>query len=98
MSQITWLEAKNPNGPRIPKPGRTAGITKDNKLFLWAGYGGNENAVVMCAGYDGIGFEIFEDHAYMPEDWMVQEYPQLKDLCEKIRATLMKYKAEHPEG
>ena len=44
------------------------------------GLPGMRRTVTLAAGWDGgVAMAIYRDHAFLPVDWMVREYPKLAD-------------------
>jgi hypothetical protein len=76
---ITWIRPDFKKAG-VPQWLVTAGISDDGTVFVPARIAGNEMAVTLAAGWDGgVAMAIYRDHAFLPVEWMVREYPKLAD-------------------
>jgi hypothetical protein len=87
---ITWIRPEFKKAG-VPQWLITAGISDDGTVFVPARIAGNETAVTLAAGWDGnVAMAIYRDHAFLPVEWMVREYPKLADdlraVEKKVRA------------
>jgi len=85
---ITWYAAPNAGSQKIPEWFRSAGITENGKIFVPAAIAGDESEVALCLLYDGTESYTHLNHIYVPADWMVREFPNTQELCEKISSSV----------
>ncbi|MFJ7792905.1 hypothetical protein [Pseudomonas sp. NPDC096950] len=81
---MRWIELESVPGKKMPRWQRSAGLGDDGTVYAPAAMGGNEQAVMLCAGYDGITLVSYLNHVFVSTDWLAKEYPQLEGLCEAI--------------
>ena len=63
---------------------RRAALASDGKVFIPAAVTGSEMDAVLSAGYDGVTIVRDGDHAYVPADWLRENYPEAGNLSIKI--------------
>ncbi len=85
---MEWFEVEAPTGKRIPIWMRSAGIKEDGTVFIPGAIAGTEMEIILCASYDGTPVVHYLDHAYFPSKWMMKEFPDVAELCEKIEKSV----------
>lgn len=78
---IQWYLMNLPPGHKLPKWKRTFGVSDSGTVFLPAAIAGNEQAVLLCAGYDGVEAATESNHLYVSTTWMAREYPATAEIC-----------------
>lgn len=81
---MNWFSAPKPEGTKLPEWARSYGIAENGQVFVPAAIGGKESDVVMCLGYEGTEHRVYLDHTFVPADWLASEFPESRELCEKI--------------
>jgi len=76
---ITWHLMKSPES--YPKWKRTFGVLDERTVFLPAIIAGNEQAVLLSAGFDGVEVAQEFGHLYVPTEWMAREFPSTAEIC-----------------
>ena len=82
---IKWYSMPNNGGKKVPEHLVTLGITDDNKVYVSAGLTGDEIVALANACWDGIPFIPYLDHAFLPLDWIIKNYPMYNELYDKIK-------------
>lgn len=85
---MEWFEVEAPPGKKIPKWMRSAGLSEDGVVFVPGAMAANEMEVILCAGYDCTPVVTYLKHAYFPSTWLAAEFPEAKELCQKIEANI----------
>lgn len=78
---MQWIEVANPDGKKIPKWKRSAGLSSEGVVFVPAAMTGNESEVLLCAGYDGTPVVHYLNHIYVPAEWLAAEFPKTAEIC-----------------
>jgi len=81
---MQWFSVIRPKGTREPQWKLCAGIDENGIVFAPAGIAGNEQAVLLCAFYDGISAVVSKRHAYLPTTWLAKEYPDMAEVFHSI--------------
>ena len=84
MTELHWYQIDNPKGQTVPRWQCQAACAADGTIFAPAAIAGNETAVFLCAGYDGVPCVVDAKHVYLPTDWLAREYPAVRDICAVI--------------
>lgn len=63
---------------------RSAVLGADDVVYAPAIVGGSELAVSVRAAYDGTPAYRIHGHMFFPTSWLVKEYPDTREVCEKI--------------
>ena len=84
MADLQWFMVEG----RAPKWARSAAIDADGTVWVPAVVAGSEMAVFLCAGYDGTKALVVGKHAYYPSEWVKREFPDARELVEKIERRL----------
>ena len=84
--KVTWVEAQPPLSAKgkCPKWTRMAGVLEDGRVFVPAIIAATEQKVWLCASFDGVGMLRDGQHNYYPVDWIIKEFPQVREIAEKI--------------
>lgn len=73
------------DGVDAPEWGRTSYIDPGSgQVYVPAVLGGNEEAVFLCASFDGVSVVAVDDHVYVPAEWMAKEHPDAAPACRRI--------------
>jgi hypothetical protein len=78
---IQWHLMNPPAGHNLPKWKCTFGVSDDGVVFLPAVIAGDEQAVLLCASYDGVEAVQGFGHLYVSTTWMAREYPPTAEIC-----------------
>jgi hypothetical protein len=81
---MQWFAVKRPQGTREPQWKFCAAIDAEGIVFAPAAIAGNEQAVLLCAAYDGVSAVINKRHVYLPTTWLANEYPDTADVFRRI--------------
>ncbi|MBA3006332.1 MAG: hypothetical protein KJ900_13585 [Proteobacteria bacterium] len=73
---------------KVPKWQRSAIIDENLNVYVPAAASGNEVLAVMCALQDGVSSISSLGHAFLPADWMKNNYPDIACYCDKVSAKL----------
>lgn len=83
MADFRWITVQSSGS--IPKWMRSAGVDEDGTVFVPAFVGGDEDFVVLTAGWDGnVPMVIDDGHAYLPARWIAREFPDVAEVCNLI--------------
>jgi hypothetical protein len=85
-SDLHIIVFNGPPGPAIPKWKRTLAVSDDGTVYMPAAAAGDENAVGMCASYDGVSAVVIQRHLFLPTSWLTREYPEVADICANAEA------------
>lgn len=96
--KIIWVVVSAPGYEKVPEAARTSGVSEDGTLYVWTGIAGDAGMVSLCALHDGIDMYMDKGHAYVPDSWMIKQYPHLAELCGNIRKHVLEYVAKNPEA
>lgn len=91
---MQWFEVERPPGTREPRWKFCAAIDDKNTVFAPAGIVGNEQAVMMCAAFDGIPAVISKHHIYLPTTWLIREYPDWAEVFHSIERRIHREMAD----
>lgn len=78
---MQWIEVASPEGKKIPRWKRSAGLSSEGVVFVPAAMTGNESEVFLCAGYDGTPVVRYLNRVYVPADWLAVEFPKTAQIC-----------------
>jgi myo-inositol-hexaphosphate 3-phosphohydrolase len=79
----------------IPSWARIAIVSDDDVLFVTPAVADiSEMTALLCAGWDGTPVINYNEHIYVPADWMKREYPRCVDLVDKISARVAKVQSD----
>lgn len=71
---------------------RAAALDSDNIVYMPAAACGHEAQVLLMISWDGNYPAIYgEGHLYVPCDWVIHNYPALKELALKIQERVTQY-------
>jgi hypothetical protein len=91
-ADLVWHEARaRPGLPRLAGWKRRAAIAPDGAVFIpaCAVPDHSEQAVALCAMYDGVSLVIADDqHLYFPVEWIAREFPAAAEVARKIEKRL----------
>lgn len=83
------MTVENPQGfKKQPEWKRSAAIDENGVVFAPAIICGNEQAVFLCAGFDGERCVLMDGHPYFRTAWLKREYPDTADIMNKIENKL----------
>lgn len=86
---IQWFSVSRPQGTREPQWKLCAGIDDNGTVFAPAGITGNEQAVLLCACFDGVPAVVSKCHIYLPTTWLAKEYPDIAEVFRRITRELI---------
>lgn len=85
--KIRWVRFEQLEEKKLPLWLRTIAVALDgSEVFVPAAIGGNEDAVILCAAWDGAAFVRRLGHVYVPTSWLAIEFPDSSVLCELAAA------------
>jgi len=88
IQEFRWITVDNqPGEKQLPKWRRSAAMDSKGQIYAPAILCGNENAVFLCANFDGESCLENKGHAYFRLEWMKREYPHELPLFEAIERT-----------
>jgi hypothetical protein len=87
---LQWCEFAA-QGRKVPIWVRSAALASDGTVFIPAMVAGSESDAILSAGYDGVTMVRYRGHAYVPANWLRQEYPHAADLTMKIERGVREY-------
>lgn len=87
---MRWIELQSIPSKKMPRWQRSAGLGDDGTVYAPAAMAGNEQAIMLCAGYDGVALVSYLNHVFVSTDWLSKEYPHLEGLCESIARKVKK--------
>ena len=76
---ITWHLMKTPAS--YPKWKRTFGVIDGSVVLLPAVIAGNEEAILLSAGFDGVEAVQEFGHLYVTTGWLAREFPPTAEIC-----------------
>jgi hypothetical protein len=79
-----WYEVDPPPGRKVPHWQRRVARAADGTVFVPAAIAGREQAIALCAGFDGVPAIVEAGHVYLPVCWLALEYPDVAELCARI--------------
>lgn len=80
MAEIRFEELGKQEGLNLSLWKRTYGISKDGEFYVPAAIAGDEQKIMMCASYDGIGIAHYKNHLYIPLTWAKKEFPDAAEV------------------
>ena len=80
MAEIQFYEMAKQEGSPLTLWQRSYGISKDGEFYVPAAIAGDEQKVMMCASFDGIGIATYRKHLYIPLTWAKREYPDAAEV------------------
>lgn len=80
MAEIHFYELEKQEGVTLTLWKRSFGISTDGEFYVPAALAGDEQKVMMCASYDGIGIATYRKHLYIPLTWAKKEYPDAAEV------------------
>jgi hypothetical protein len=83
-----WYEVDPPPGRKVPRWQRRVARAADGSIFVPAAFAGREQAVALCAAYDGVPAIVEAKHVYLPVHWLALEYPDVAELCGRIQSMI----------
>lgn len=93
-TNLKWMTVENPPGhKRLSKWKRSAAIDENGVVFAPAIICGNENAVFMCAIFDGEPYALIDCHPYFRTAWLKREYPDYADIMDIIESRMKEAQA-----
>lgn len=83
---LNWKEFELP-GRRLPKWKRTFAVDQETgQVFVAAALTGDaEHLVYICASDDRQPVHFFNEHYYVPADWLMIEFNNTRPICELIK-------------
>jgi hypothetical protein len=87
---LQWCEV-GAKGRGVPAWARRAALAADGTVFIPAAVAGSEMDAVLSAGYDGVTIVQDRGHAYLPAEWIRQEYPKAANLTMKIERSVREF-------
>jgi hypothetical protein len=81
---IEWFSVERPQGTQEPRWKFCAAIDAEGIVFAPAAIAGNEQAVMLCAAFDGIPAVISKHHVYLPTTWLADNYPYMAEVFHRI--------------
>ena len=87
---LRWCEV-GAKGRKVPAWARRAALAADGTVFIPAAVAGSEMDAVLSAGCDGVTIIQDGGHAYVPAEWIRQEYPTAANLSLKIERTVREF-------
>lgn len=96
---LSWSEFELP-GKKLPKRKRTFAVDQETgQVFVAAALTGDaEHLVYVCASDDRMPVHIYNDHYYVPAEWMAIEFPHTKVLCDAVITAANVQKAAEING
>lgn len=89
MREIQFATVEATPGVKMAKWQRSAGIDiKTKEVFVPAHIAGREEAIFLCASFDGEPCVTHNKHLFVRSSWMKNEYPKTIEVCEKIEAKM----------
>jgi hypothetical protein len=85
------MELSGPHLARTPKFARCFGLDDDEAIWIAGAVVGNEDAVFLCATYDGQAVVICEKRKYFRSEWLKAHYPQHRDVVEIIERLVIEH-------
>ena len=82
---VTWISKPNSPETNFPKWLRSVALTGDGCVFVPAYLAGSERPVFLAALFDGQSALMKCGHIYVPAVWLASQFPDTRELCEKIR-------------
>jgi hypothetical protein len=79
-----WYQLDPPPGRKVPRWQLRAARAADGTIFIPAALAGREQAIALCAAYDGVPAIVDAGHVYLPAGWIAREYPAAAALCARI--------------
>jgi hypothetical protein len=94
VGPVTWYEFPQLENAKLDEWMCWAGISDSGVVYVPGAIAGNPNAVLLCAGYDGVQALLHENNVYYPTTWLAQEYPATREALEKLERKLKAANAE----
>lgn len=86
---LQWFTVEQPKGKKkLPKWIRSAAISDNGDVFAPAVFCGAEHTMLVCATFDNEPCAMLDGHTFLRTSWMKKEYPDEKELMNKIEARL----------
>lgn len=80
MAEVQFYEMEKQEGSPLTLWQRSYGISTDGEFYVPAAIAGDEQKVMMCASFDGIGIATYRKHLYIPLTWAKKEYPDAAEV------------------
>lgn len=93
---MKWYVLEKNQNFNLPEWARTFGVNDEDIVFVPAGispvsenevYDRSSDVDIFCAQYN--------DHMYMPSNWLGNEFPEVADLCRMFENQAEKIKGEN---
>lgn len=83
---LEWREFEQIKGKKLLKWQRLLAVEADTgQVFISASLPGDpEYRVWVCASEDGVPTYSYDEHYYVPADWMATVFPSTQPLCELL--------------
>ena len=83
MKWVIALDCEKNDGG-YPEWLRTIALRSDGEVFVPALIAGDESAIGFYCLVNDIDSYLYNDHLYVPADWMSAEHPETREECEQM--------------
>lgn len=95
-NNMQWYAVENTETSKFPEWARSFGINDQRQVFVPAAMANvPEREVHLCTLSDNTPSIVYKDHYFVPADWLCQEFPKTKELCEIIKASAAELMTEN---
>lgn len=82
---MRWFSIDDPLFGQFPLWMKSFGVSKqEGEVYLAAAIAGPVDLVLIKASASGIAPAMCHEHAYVPAEWLVTEFPAVKEVCRKL--------------
>lgn len=82
---MRWFSIDNPMFERFPPWMKRFGVSQlDGEVYLPAAIAGAVELVLEKAISSRVTPEMHDEHAYLPAQWLIAQFPQTQDVCRKL--------------